>query len=209
MRRKVIFGAAQTLALALAAQGLSAQAMGDGRTGPMVFHDTVLDQSLHAMNDFLQARYAYDAMMASLHTPAPAKDFETVARIVADVPERAAPASGGFGTSIVGGQTLDLHLASFNDAREERGEPLFVRVARMAAGTLPDFADVADIPPGVPTDHGFGEGRVHDDPTLNDSMADLFDHMQWQATRDEALRARGSAIRDGSFDRYGDALTLF
>lgn len=185
------------------------QASGDGRQGPRVFNDTALDESLHAMNDFLQARYTADDIFASLHSTAPKQEFATVARAVGDAPEfRARHATGGFGPSISGGASLDVHLASFNDEVISRDDPVFVRIARAAGGTSVDFAEAGAVPPVSGDILAFGP-EVQDDATLNDTMLALGDHLLEHRTRELELSVAEEATTGTSFDLYGEALKLF
>ena len=208
--RKVTTACA-TGALGIAAQSVAfAQASGDGWQGPRVFSGGALDESLVAMNDFLRARYANDDIMASLQEPLRQGDFATVAVAVGDVPELASlQVYHGFGPAVADGGSLDLQLASFNADLEHRGEPLFVRVARAAGGTGLDFAEVAGVPP-VPGDElAFGPD-IWNDPTLDEHMLALFDHMVEQGTRNAMLSVVDEAGDTGSsFDRYGESLTLY
>lgn len=195
---------------AFAATGVCAQASGDGRQGPRVFSDSALDQSLVAMNSFLQKRYAHEDIMASLHETAPESDFRALAQTVSDVPEfRAIETAARFGSEIDGGSGLDIYLANFNEDLAMREDPLFVRIARAAGGTEIDFSEVAAIPPEASDLAAFGP-EIHDDVTLDDHMLSLFDHMLAHTERDAALTAsRPDAVSGGSFDRYGEALKLF
>lgn len=186
---------------------MAVSAHADGRTGPNPFTDAALNTALAEMNGFLQKRYAHADMMASLQTP-PAQDFKMLARAVSDVPVMRGTETGSFGTPIIGGASLDLHLARFNEDREHRGDPLFMRIARDSGGTAPRFDDVAGVPPATVPAHSFGP-HVQDDLTLDATMTALFDHMQWQATRDAALLVHVPQSDDRSFDRYGEALKLF
>jgi hypothetical protein len=184
-----------------------AQASGDGWLGPRVFDDTALDQSLQAMNGFLQARYASDDLMASLNGEPEQADFVTVARTVSDVPELTGiRVESGFGPAVVDGRSLDLQLAAFSEDQLGRGEPLFVRIALTAGGL--DFADVADVPP-VRAEAAFGP-EIWDDRTLDEHMLALFDQMLEHAERNAALSvASPDASTGSSFDRYATSLTLY
>ncbi|MCA8881979.1 MAG: hypothetical protein KDA73_18950 [Rhodobacteraceae bacterium] len=184
-----------------------AQANGDGRQGPSVFSDAVLDQSLSAMNDFLQARYRNDDMMADLHGGRPAADFEGIARAVAEAPD-----SGTFGTEtafgpqISGDRSLDVHLAAFHE-EQRRPQPLFMRIAA-AAGTMDlDFAEAGAVPPSGPGS-AFGPA-IRNDPTLNASLVALADQMIEQSVREATLFPDNAAISGTSFDDYARSLTLY
>lgn len=187
-----------------------AQASGDGWQGPWVFNDAALNESLVAMNDFLQARYASDDIIASLHEPPQERDFATVAVAVGNAPALDSLRIGtGFGPSVADGRSLDLHLASFNTDLDRRGEELFVRVARAAGGTGLDFAEVAGVPPVLGNELAFGP-EIWSDVTLDEHMLALFDHLIEQGSRNAMLSiVERSADTGSSFDRYGEALKLF
>ncbi|HEU0222637.1 MAG TPA: hypothetical protein VFR34_10575 [Paracoccaceae bacterium] len=206
-----------TMASAALALGLSApaaalaQASGDGWRGPVVFSGQALNESLQAMNDFLQARYKGEDMIASILQGTPAEaDFVTVARRVSDAPElMPIDLASEFGLAIGDTSSLDLHLAAFSEEQERRGEPLFVRIALAAGGTGLDFADVAGIPPVPGEELSFGP-PIWDDLTLDAHMLALFDHMVEQSARNDALSVANPVDNTGSsFDRYGEALKLF
>jgi hypothetical protein len=167
-----------------------------------------LNESLFALNDFLQARQAGEDMLAALDEPSPQRDFATVARVVTDAPELAPVRVGyGFGPEVTDGRSLDLHLASFNDDLSLRGQALFVRVALAASGL--DFADVAAIPPVPGEALAFGPA-ILDDGTLDEHMLALFDHMVEQHGRNVVLSAAAPEATTGSsFDRYGESLKLY
>ena len=189
--------------------GAFAQASGDGFQGPTVFNDNALNESLHAMNDFLAARYVADDIFASLHADPPAQEFVAVASAVSHVPEfRANGTRQGFGPSISGGTSLDLHLASFNDEVIGREDPVFMRIARAAGGTSIDFAEVGAVPP-VPGDALVFGPPVFDDATLNGQMFALNDLLTRHRERDFELSVAEQATTGASFDLYGEALKLF
>ena len=192
-----------------AGTGAFAQASGDGFQGPVVFNDGALNESLHAMNDFLAARYVADDIFASLHTDPPGQEFVAVASAVSHVPEfRAADPRKGFGPGITGGSSLDLHLASFNEEVIGRDDPVFMRIARAAGGTSIDFAEVGAVPP-VPGDALVFGPAVHDDATLNGQMFALNDLLTQHRERNLELSVAEQATTGASFDLYGKALNLF
>ena len=68
-----------------------------------------------ALNDFLMARHAHEAMMAQLDV-APGNDFRTVALATMETPlSRSTAETGSFGRYVNDGASLDLQLVAFND----------------------------------------------------------------------------------------------
>lgn len=194
--------------LAIDATDVLAQASGDGRVGPRVFTGQALDESMHALNDFLQSRYAHDDMMAALTEPAEA-DFRGKAIASASAPEALTRQSlGGFDASISGDASLNLHLAAFNDELEARGDTLFVRIAMAVAGNTLDMAQAAALSATADDRMAFGP-EIMDDLTLDDHMLSLADHMLSLREKDLNLSAGSAAVTGLSFDRYGDALNMF
>lgn len=198
--------AAITLCLSVPG-GAVAQASGDGRVGPRVFTDAVLNESLAALNGFLSDRYAHDDMMAALSAP-PAKDFEATAIAVADVPYyRDDSGVSGFTGSINSGSALDLHLAAFNDERQGKGDSLFVQVARAAGGTSLDMREAGGLPPVAGDVLSFGPS-VDGDRALEVNLDVLSEQMVDRAVRDNQLSGDG-AVTGHSFDLYSEALRVF
>ena len=174
-----------------------------------MFNDGALNESLHAMNDFLAARYTADDIFASLHSDSPTREFVAVASAVSHVPEfRAIDTRKGFGPSISGGSSLDLHLAAFNEEVIGRDAPVFMRIARAAGGTGIDFAEVGAVPPAPGDALVFGPA-VHDDATLNGQMLALNDLLGQHRDRNFELSVADQATTGASFDLYGKALTMF
>ena len=190
-----------------------AQASGDGWQGPRVVSGAALDETLAlAMNDFLQARYSNDDIMASLQDPAPLRDFAAVARGGRGYPGTRRR-SGSIPASVrrSGDSRLARPAARRVQcrSRDRRGEELFVRVARAAGGTGLDFAEVAEVPP-VPG----GRARVRPgDLERRDARcahAGPLRSPDRAGARNTMLSvAEGTADTAGSFDRYGESLTLY
>lgn len=185
----------------------TAQASGDGRLGPRTFTDTTLDDSLAAMNALLRARHAHDDLMASL-SAAPEKDFKTTAVAVSDVPQYGDGTSvSGFTGSINGGSALDLHLAAFNDESRDKGESLFVQIARAAGGTDLDMKEAGGMPPVGGDILSFGP-TVDSDGSLNENLNFLSDHIVDRADRENQLTGDGS-VTGHSFELHSQALRVF
>ena len=179
-----------------------AQAGPDGRVGPSPFTDAALDQALSDMNAHLQARYSMDEMLTHLDV-APTADFVSVSVASAATPlDRPFAGQTEFGPAISGGASLNTHLVSFNQDLQNRGDDLFLRVAR---SQVTGFAEIArDVAKG-PSDF---IGVVRDDPTLDARMHDLNAGLVEFDLRARRLNPAQSAVTGASFDNYGDALKL-
>lgn len=199
---------AAALLFSFSGASVSADMSQGGREGPVVFNDQILNASMEALNHFVQARYAHDDMMASLHAPAPQKDFVVVAKAVSAAPAMA-PSSVryGFGPAINGGASLDVHLAAFHDELAQP-DPLFVRIAVAAGGIGLDFAEAGAVP-AAPGDLAAFGPEIWDDETMNEHMFSLADHMLEHAERNATLFPDNPAITGTSFDLYGKSLTLY
>ncbi len=157
------------------------------------------------LNDYLQAKYAQEEMLANLDA-APQSDFVTIAAAVSTAPMDA-PSSeaGAFGWQITGGNSLDLHLAAFNEEVLGRGDDLFIRIAKVETGKAIDFRDVAsDVYAGQAFD-----GRIMNDPTLEAELKALHRGLAEFEARAERLGQAVPAVTDDSFDRYIESLRLF
>lgn len=188
------------IAATLAATAVSAGE--DGRTGPTPFTGPALDEALADMNTHLQSRYAQYDMLANLDA-APAQDFVVVAQATAETPLEIPEAEvTGFGVAIGGGQSLDLHLAAFNDDLQSQGSDLFLRVVR---AEVTNFENIASDVKSGPSEF---RGRVRDDPSLDARMSDLSLGLREFNQREERLNPAQPAVTGASFDQYGDSLKL-
>ncbi|MEP2532046.1 hypothetical protein [Shimia sp.] len=196
------------VATSVLATGVHAQATADGRTGPLVFNDEVLNQSLTAMNDFLQARYVSEDMIASLSAPAEPNFNRTVATVVS-VPEyRSGVSLGEFLGQINGGEALDMHLAAFNDDIVQREIPLFERIAFTSGGTNFDMREAGGLPMVAGDQLAFGP-KVSDGVTLQNNLDILSDNMRQHAARVDELSGNGNVITGSDFNLYTASLKLF
>ncbi|SDC14764.1 hypothetical protein SAMN04488239_101294 [Ruegeria marina] len=147
------------------------------------------------MNAHLQTRYRQYDMLANLDA-VPSRDFVVGATATVETP-LATPAAEvtGFGPSINGGTSLDLHLAAFNDDLATHGDDLFLRMVRVE---VTGFADIAaDIKRG-PTEIS---GRVRYDATLDARMSALGEGLRDFDRRAGHLNPAQLAVTDESFDQ--------
>lgn len=205
-------------ALAIGHNGAAhARMFEDGRIGPLVVNDEVLNGALKAMNGFLQARYQQDDMMAALHEPAQG-DFAEIAAMIADAPAHQLEAvAQAFGLPIAGGRDLDRHLAAFNTDVLMRGEDLFTRLARAESAKASEFNQVAASLEGfnvlqdaVSSEQQLSDfgPRVNNDATLNAQMRDLAVILNEFDSRDQIIAHAVPAITGETFDRYMMALAI-
>ncbi len=196
------------IAATLTAAPLHATAQGmlsDGWTGPVEMTGHTLDHAMTALNEFVMAKQVQSDMMATLDA-APGGDFAEIAVASAITPfERAAPERTEFGWPIDGGKTLDAHLVAFNDDLAERGDDLFLRIARAEADKSLDFGMVAADVTRSPSD----AGRIYDDVTLDGEMLALRDGMREFDDRLARLSRSVPEVTGTSFERYVESLALF
>ncbi len=192
-------------AMALFPTTLVAGGVTDGRTGPAVMNDHLLDHALVSLNDFLQVKYAQDDLLGSLDT-VPNRDFRTVAIASAETPFDSQEAElGPFGWTVTGGTTLDFHLASFNEEVLGRRDSLFVRIARAETGKAMTFDQAAA---DYKSDTRDG-GRIHDDPSLNAEVLALSNSLREFDNRFARISQTVPEVTGTSFERYMDALALY
>lgn len=191
--------------LAAAPSILNADGRDAGRHGPIVFRGADLDSAMVSLSDFIRRHDAQYEMLAQLDA-VPSQDFRTVASAVATTPfDRDRPDSLEFGWAVTDGASLDLHLAAFNDEVLGRGDDLFIRIATAEAAKTMDFGTVAsDVYSGLSVN-----GRVRDDPTLDNEMQALASGMRQFEDRSTQISRAVPATTDTSFDRYVESLRLF
>ncbi|MCA0042745.1 hypothetical protein [Celeribacter litoreus] len=201
-----IFGLGTAVTLIAAPIGATAQGvLTDGWTGPVAMDGHTLDHAMAALNEFVATKQAQSDMMASLHE-APSGDFAEVALASARTPlDRSEFELNSFGWPISGGMSLDQHLVAFNEDMSERGDSLFLKIARAEADTNLDFGTVAsDVHLGA-----IDGGRIYDDVTLDQEMISLREGMREFDDRLSRLSRSVPDVTGTSFDRYVESLALF
>ncbi len=198
-----ILGSAALIALLPAS--LQAGGVTDGRAGPVVMTDDMLNHAMTSLNDFLQAKYAQDDALAALDET-PANDFAVIASATGETPlDRELEELGSFGWTVSGGRSLDLHLASFNDEVLGREDSLFIRIARSETGKAMTFDQAAA---DYKSDY-LERGRIFDDPSLNAELLALSDSMREFDNRLAKIARAVPEVTGTSFERYTDALALY
>ena len=200
--------AAATLIFGPSDQALAA-ATGDGWMGPKAFNGQALDESLHALNHHIQDKYSQDDMLAAL-TETRAPEFAVASAASAAVPTiEQAEEVGAFGYLVFDSRSLDAALDLFNTEVKLRGEDLFIQVAQEATSKGDAFA-LAAASAGVEEKMaqyrsevteaatGFGD-TVHDDASLESSVAALNKRMHEQIEREVKLAATVPPVDDSSF----------
>jgi hypothetical protein len=195
-----------------------AEASGDGRMGPRIVTGDAFDQTLFALNDFIQSRYVQDDMLAALASP-PSPDFVSTAVATASAPEMPYTIEpSAFGPSVNDDPSLNNSMDLLNTAMLERGTDLFLKVAEEASHRNLDFAEIAQ---SVDVDNaldraearlaadpsGFGD-RVSDGRTLNDQVAAVNRHIQEFAERETLLGLAVPGVTGKSFDSFALAMLI-
>lgn len=188
---------------------VSAAASGDGWMGPKVFSGQALDQSLHALNHHIQDKYAQDDMLAALIEPrAPEFAVASAASAAAPTIEQAQEV-GAFGYLVFDSRSLDAGLELFNIEFALRDEDLFNQVALEATSKGDAFA-LAASSAGLDekmaeyrselADAASGYGHtVHNDASLEASVAALNQRMHEQIEREIMLASAVPPVDDSSF----------
>jgi hypothetical protein len=209
------FGAA-ALTLTLATTAFS-EASGDGRMGPKIVSGQAFDETIHALNDFIQERYVQDDMLAALTAPK-SQDFATTAVATASVPEMPREAENAFGVAVIDDSSLNDSVDFLNKQMASRGHDLFIQVAEEATRKGLDFADVAKA---VDTNNAldryleqlagaeleFGE-RVWNDRSLDGQVAGVNSHIQDFAEREIMLAQAVPDVTGSSFERFAIAMLI-
>lgn len=217
-KRMALSAIGATTLLGLTSGTVFAEASGDGRTGPAVFHGVTLDQSLHALNHHIQDKYAQDDMLAALIEPR-APDFAIAASASAAAPTVVANQEPNeFGHAVGDDASLDRSLELFNTEVAMRGTDVFIQVALEATSKGDAFA-IAAASAGVDermaryreasaeATEGFG-ATISDGPSMESSIAALNQRMHAQVEREIMLAAAVPPIDGSSFRTYLVAMAI-
>ena len=214
--RQTARAAVAALALSLAyPPGLLAEDSSPGSFEPTVHGDASLDESLAALNDALQAHYAFDDMLAALHAE-PTDDFADIAEATGAVPEMVvAAAESEFGVPVSDGASLNESMRVLNSDLLMRAEPLFVQLARQETQKGLDFEQVAGsvaahnaierLSAAAGATNEWGE-PVSDDRSLDQHLAAFAQMLAEIEARETMLAQAVPAVNGASFDRYMLAL---
>lgn len=191
---------------------------GEGRLGPRVFTDNVLDQSLHVLNHRIQDKYDQETLLAEL-TESHAPDFAEAAVASASVPVlEESPETGAFGYLVSDDSTLTHGLVFFNAEVALRGNDLFIRVAAEATSKGEAFSMAAA---GAVVDEqlqqyrqemagpseGFGD-QVRNGTSLEASVAALNQRLFDLEQRENRLAAAVPPVDGVSFDNVMVAIAI-
>lgn len=197
--------------LSIFSNTVGAEARGDGRLGPLVFHDDVLNQSLAALNHLIQDKYSQEELLAGLSEPQ-APDFATAALASGAVPDiEETPEVGAFGYLVSDGNSLDNGLSLFNTEVALRGTNLFIRIAQeatskgeafsmAAAGAIVDGQLAQYRQEMADAGEGFGD-PVNNGRSLEMSVAAINQRIFDLELRENRLAAAVPAVDGSQFDR--------